>query len=128
MSNRTIISSPNAPTAVGPYSQGIRVGPFVYLAGQIPIVPSTGQLIEGSIEEQTEQVIQNIKALLGSQNLSLTDVVKATVFLADMNQFAAMNSIYGKHFTSSPPARSTVQVARLPKDSLVEIEVIAYAQ
>ena len=125
MSTRTVITSPDAPPAVGPYSQGIRTGSFVFLAGQIPLVRDTGKFVEGGITEQTEQVIANIKALLGSQGLDLGDVVKATVFLADMEEFAAMNQVYASHFTGTPPARSTVQVARLTKDARVEIEVIA---
>lgn len=125
MSKNTVVSSPAAPPAIGPYSQGINTGSFVFLSGQIPLVGDTGKFIEGIIKEQTEQVIANIKALLGSQGLDLTDVVKATVFLADMNEFAAMNDVYMKHFTAPYPARSTVQVARLPRDAKVEIEVIA---
>jgi 2-iminobutanoate/2-iminopropanoate deaminase len=128
MSKRTVVSSPDAPPAVGPYSQGIATGAFVFLAGQIPLVRDTGKFVEGGITEQAEQVIANIKALLGSQGLDLSDVVKATVFLADMEEFAAMNAVYTKHFTGTPPARSTVQVARLPKDARVEIEVIAQAR
>ena len=128
MSTRTVITSPDAPPAVGPYSQGIRAGNFIFLAGQIPLVGDTGKFVDGGITEQTEQVIANIKALLGSQGLDLSDVVKATVFLADMEEFAAMNAVYAKHFTGTPPARSTVQVARLPKDARVEIEVIAQAR
>jgi 2-iminobutanoate/2-iminopropanoate deaminase len=127
MSLKKIISSPDAPPAVGPYSQGVRVGDFVFLAGQIPLVRDTGKFVEGGIEAQTEQVIANIKALLGAQNLTLAHVVKATVFLFNMDDFAAMNGVYAKHFTQNPPARSTVQVARLPKEALVEIEVIAHA-
>jgi 2-iminobutanoate/2-iminopropanoate deaminase len=123
--SRTVVSSPDAPSAIGPYSQGINTGTFVFLSGQIPLVGNTGKFVEGIIKEQTEQVIANIKALLGSQGLDLSDVVKATVFLTDMNEFAAMNEVYAKHFTGTPPARSTVQVARLPRDARVEIEVIA---
>jgi 2-iminobutanoate/2-iminopropanoate deaminase len=123
--SRTVITSPDAPPAVGPYSQGIKAGSFIFLAGQIPLVRDTGAFVEGGIKEQTTQVIANIKALLGSQGLDLSDVVKATVFLADMNEFAAMNEVYAQNFTGTPPARSTVQVARLPKDARVEIEVIA---
>jgi 2-iminobutanoate/2-iminopropanoate deaminase len=125
MSDRAVVSSPDAPPAVGPYSQGIAAGGFVFLAGQIPLVGSTGKFVEGGITEQTGQCIANIKALLASQKLTLADVVKATVFLADMEEFAAMNAVYSQHFTGTPPARSTVQVARLPKDARVEIEVIA---
>ncbi len=122
------ISSPDAPPAIGPYSQGIATGSFVFLSGQIPLVRDTGKFIDGGITEQTEQVIANIQALLKAQNLDLSDVVKATVFLADMNEFTAMNEVYAKHFTGRPPARSTVQVARLPRDARVEIEVIAHVR
>ena len=125
MSDRIPISSPDAPPAIGPYSQGIRTGSFVFLSGQIPLVGDTGKIVEGIIKEQTEQVIHNIKSLLKTQGLDLTDVVKATVFLTDMNEFAAMNEVYAEHFTGTPPARSTVQVARLPRDVKVEIEVVA---
>lgn len=125
MKSRIVVSSPDAPTALGPYSQGINTGSFVFLAGQIPLVGNTGKFVEGIIKEQTEQVIANIKALLASQGLDLTDVVKSTVFLADMNEFAAMNDVYSQHFTEPYPARSTVQVARLPRDARIEIEVIA---
>jgi 2-iminobutanoate/2-iminopropanoate deaminase len=125
MSTRNAVSSPDAPPAIGPYSQGIQTGSFVFLSGQIPLVRDTGKFVDGGITEQTGQVIANIKALLATQKLELGDVVKATVFLADMNEFTAMNEVYAKHFTGTPPARSTVQVARLPKDARVEIEVIA---
>ncbi len=125
MSDRSVVTSPDAPPALGPYSQGIAAGGFVFLAGQIPLMRDTGKFVEGGIAEQTEQCIVNIKALLASQGLTLADVVKATVFLADMEEFAAMNEVYKKHFSETPPARSTVQVARLPKDARVEIEVIA---
>jgi 2-iminobutanoate/2-iminopropanoate deaminase len=123
--SRTVITSPDAPPAIGPYSQGINTGSFVFLSGQIPLIKDTGKFPPGIIKEQTEQVIANIKALLAAQNLDLTDVVKATVFLADMNEFGAMNDVYSKHFSEPYPARSTVQVARLPRDARVEIEVIA---
>jgi len=119
------ISSPDAPPAIGPYSQGILTGSFVFLSGQIPLVRDTGKFVEGGIKEQTTQVIANIKVLLATQGLDLTDVVKATVFLADMEEFSSMNEVYGQHFHLPAPARSTVQVARLPKDARVEIEVIA---
>jgi 2-iminobutanoate/2-iminopropanoate deaminase len=125
MSERTVVSSPDAPPAIGPYSQGIATGSFVFLSGQIPLVGNTGRIVQGMIKEQTEQVIINIKALLASQNLDLSDVVKATVFLANMTEFSAMNDVYTQHFTGTPPARSTVEVSRLPRDVRVEIEVIA---
>jgi 2-iminobutanoate/2-iminopropanoate deaminase len=125
MSERIVVSSQHAPPAIGPYSQGIKAGSFVFLAGQIPLVRDTGKFVEGGIKEQTEQVIINIKALLASQRLDLSDVVKVTVFLADMEEFTQMNEVYSKHFLLPAPARSTVQVARLPRDARVEIEVIA---
>ncbi len=125
--DKKVVAASDAPPAVGPYSQGIRTGNFVYLAGQIPLVGDSGKLVDGGITEQTEQVIANIKALLASQGLDLGAVVKSTVFLYDMNDFAAMNAVYAKHFTAPHPARSTIQVARIPKDSLVEIEVVAVA-
>ena len=120
------LSSPDAPPAIGPYSQGIVTGSFVFLSGQLPLVGDSGNFVPGGIVEQTEQVLLNIKALLKTQNLDLSDVVKVTVFLAEMNEFTSMNEIYAKHFTGRPPARSTVQVARLPRDARVEIEVIAH--
>ena len=98
MSERTIISSPDAPSAIGPYSQGIATGSFVFLSGQIPLVGNTGKIVQGMIKEQTEQVIFNIKALLASRGLDLSDVVKTTVFLAEMNEFSAMNEVYTRHF------------------------------
>jgi len=125
MSKRTVISSPDAPPAIGPYSQGINTGSFVFLSGQIPLVRDTGKFVDGIIKEQTEQVIANIKALLATQGLNLGDVVKSTVFLADMNEFTAMNEVYTRHFSEPYPARSTVQVARLPRDARIEIEVVA---
>jgi 2-iminobutanoate/2-iminopropanoate deaminase len=122
------ISSPDAPPAIGPYSQGILSGSYLFLSGQIPLVGDTGKFVDGGITEQTEQVIKNIKALLKTQNLDLTNVVKATVFLADMAEFTAMNEVYARHFIGTPPARSTVQVAALPRDARVEIEVIAHVR
>ena len=125
MSINSVVSSPDAPAAIGPYSQGIKAGGFVFLSGQIPLVGPTGKIVSGMIKEQTEQVILNIHALLASEGLTLNDVVKATVFLASMNEFSAMNEIYAKYFTGTPPARSTVEVSRLPRDVRVEIEIIA---
>jgi 2-iminobutanoate/2-iminopropanoate deaminase len=126
MSSKKIITAPNAPQAVGPYSQGVRVGDLVFLAGQIPTDPKTDQFPEG-IAAQTEQAIANIKALLAAEGLTLAHVVKASVFMADLAEFAAMNEVYGRHFGSQPPARSTFQVAKLPKEARIEIEVIAHA-
>jgi 2-iminobutanoate/2-iminopropanoate deaminase len=125
MSGKHVVASPDAPPAIGPYSQGIKAGGFIFLSGQIPLVGPTGKIVSGMIKEQTEQVILNIQALLASEGLTLDDVVKATVFLASMNEFSAMNEIYAKYFTGTPPARSTVEVSRLPRDVRVEIEVIA---
>ncbi len=122
--SKKIVSSPDAPQAVGPYSQGVRAGNLVFLAGQIPTIPATGAFPEG-IAAQTEQVIANIKALLASEGLTLAHVVKASVFMADLAEFAAMNEVYARHFASEPPARSTFQVAALPKAARIEIEVIA---
>ena len=122
---RQIVATDAAPKAIGPYSQAVWAGDTLFCAGQIPLDPATGNLIAGGIAEQTTRVLENINGLLTSQGLSFGNVVKATVFLADMNHFAGMNDVYAKYFPASPPARSTVQVARLPKDALVEIEVIA---
>lgn len=119
------VEAADAPKAIGPYSQAIVVNGFVFTAGQIGTDPKTGTLVEGGIEAQTEQTLKNIEAVLKAAGSSLADVVKATVFLADMNDFANMNEIYAKRFAKPFPARSTVQVARLPRDAKVEIEVIA---
>ena len=124
MSTKKIISSPDAPQAVGPYSQGVEANGILFLAGQIPLDPS-GNMVAGGITEQTERVLQNIQALLAAAGLTFDDVVKSTVFLSDRNTFGGMNAVYAKYYTANPPARSTVQVARLPKDALVEIETIA---
>lgn len=124
---RNAVSSPNAPAAIGPYSQAIKAGPFLFLSGQIPLDPATGQLVPGGIEPQTRQVFSNIDAILTAAGLSFDAVVSATVYVADMNDFGKVNEIYGTYFSSPAPARATVQVARLPKDALVEIQVIAAA-
>lgn len=123
--NRQIVVTDKAPQAVGPYSQAVWAGDLLFCAGQIPLEPVTGTLVTGDIKTQTARVLENIKALLASQSLDLANVVKTTVFLMNMNDFAAMNEVYGRYFTANHPARSTVQVARLPKDALVEIEVVA---
>jgi 2-iminobutanoate/2-iminopropanoate deaminase len=123
--NREAISSTEAPKAIGPYSQAIRAGNLLFLSGQIPLDPVTGNLVDGDISAQTERVLQNITAVLNASGASFANVVRTTVFLADMNEFAAMNAIYGKYVVDPPPARSTVQVARLPRDVRVEIDVIA---
>lgn len=124
---KQIIATEHAPQAIGPYSQAILAGGFVFASGQIPIDPETSQFVEGGIAEQTEQVLRNISNLLEAAGTSLARVVKTTVFLADMNDFAAMNEVYARFFGTEPPARSTVQAARLPRDARVEIEVVALA-
>jgi 2-iminobutanoate/2-iminopropanoate deaminase len=122
---KMIVATPAAPKAIGPYNQAVWAGDLLFCAGQIPLDPATGNMVAGGITEQTTRALENIKALLSSQGLSFTNVAKVTVFLSDMNNFTAMNEVYAKHFTAEFPARSTVQVARLPKDALVEIEVVA---
>ncbi|MGI8602407.1 MAG: RidA family protein [Verrucomicrobiales bacterium] len=124
---RAVIQTPQAPPAVGPYSQAVQAGGFVFCSGQLPIDPATGDFVPGGAPEQTEQVICNLRAVLAAAGTELDQVVKATVFLQSMGDFAAMNEVYTRHFPVSHPARSTIQVARLPKDALVEIEVIALA-
>ncbi len=119
-----IVSTPDAPAAIGPYAQAVRTGNLLFTSGQIPLTPA-GQLVEGGIEEQTHQVLTNLKAVLAAEGATFGDVVKATVFLKDMNQFAAFNAIYASYFGEHTPARSTVEVARLPRDVFVEIELIA---
>jgi 2-iminobutanoate/2-iminopropanoate deaminase len=122
---RQVISTPNAPAAIGPYSQAIKSGNLLFLSGQIPLDPATGNLVAGGIEEQTRQVFTNIGAILEAAGLTFDAVVSATVYVMDMNDFAKVNEIYATYFSSPAPARATVQVARLPKDSRVEIQVIA---
>ena|SRR5689334_22967588 len=122
---RIRVETEGAPKAIGPYSQAIRAAGLVFASGQIPLDPSTGQIVEGSIREQTAQVLTNLKAVLSAAGSSLDKVVKSTVYLADLSDFADMNAVYGSFFTDMPPARSTVQVARLPRDVRIEIDVIA---
>jgi 2-iminobutanoate/2-iminopropanoate deaminase len=122
---RRAVSTSKAPAAIGPYSQAIEAGGFLFLSGQIPLDPATGQIVAGGIEAQTRQVFANIAAILDEAGLSFDAVVSATVYVADMNDFAKVNEIYATYFTAPAPARATVQVARLPKDALVEIQVIA---
>lgn len=122
---KEIISTENAPGAIGPYSQAIKAGNLVFCSGQIPIDPKTGDFVSGDVADQTEQVIANLKAVLEAAGAGIGDVVKTTVFLADMSEFAAMNEVYGKHFVDNKPARATVQAARLPRDARVEIDCIA---
>jgi 2-iminobutanoate/2-iminopropanoate deaminase len=121
------ISTDQAPAAIGPYSQGVRAGDFVYFSGQIPLDPQTGALVAGGIVEQTEQVMRNIAALLKASNLGFDAVVKTTIFLTDLNNFAQVNEIYGRYFADCKPARATVEVAGLPKGAEIEIEWICFA-
>jgi 2-iminobutanoate/2-iminopropanoate deaminase len=122
---KKVISSPDAPEAIGPYSQAIAVGNTLYLAGQIPIDPRTKELKLGSIEEQTRLVLDNLKAVLAANGMTMDNVVSTQVFMKDLNDFAKMNAVYGEYFRSAPPARATVQVARLPRDVAIEIAAIA---
>jgi 2-iminobutanoate/2-iminopropanoate deaminase len=124
---REIISTKDAPQAIGPYSQAIRANGFVFVSGQVAIDPATQQVIHGDVAAQTDRVLKNLSAILKAAGSGLENVVRSTVFLKDMGDFAAMNEVYARYFTTSPPARSTVQAARLPKDVLVEIDVIALA-
>jgi len=127
VSSRRIIQSARAPNAVGPYSQAVRCGGFVFSSGQIPLDPATGKLVEGSIDDQTRRVLDNLAAVLESAGTSLASVVKTTIYLTDLGDFAAVNRVYGSYFPTDPPARSTVQVAALPLGASIEIEVIAEA-
>ena len=122
---KTVISTTEAPAAMGPYSQGIAAGLFVFCSGQIPLDPATGKLVGDDISLQTERVLQNIAAVLGAQGIGLENVVKTTVFMTDLAKFDEMNTVYGNYFPGDPPARSTIQVAALPKGANVEIEAIA---
>lgn len=124
---REIVSTDAAPRAIGPYSQAIRAGGFLFLSGQVALDPRTGQLVGSDIKQQTRQVLENVRAILEAAGSSLRQVVKCTVFLADMNDFGPLNEEYGSFFQDQPPARTTVQVAKLPRGALVEIDVIALA-
>ena len=125
---RDVISTPGAPKAIGPYSQAIVANGLVFVSGQVAIDPATQQVIEGNVAAQTERVMTNLSAILKAAGSGLELVVRSTVFLKNMGDFSAMNEVYGRHFSSQPPARSTVEVARLPKDVLVEIDVIALTE
>lgn len=120
-----VISTPGAPAAIGPYSQAVRSGSLLFVSGQIPLDPATGQLVAGDITAQTEQVMKNLAAILEAAGSSLPRVLKTTVYLRDLMEFGRMNEVYGKFFGEKPPARATVQVARLPRDAAVEIDLIA---
>ena len=124
---KEVVFTPHGPKPIGPYSQAVRANGFLFLAGQVALDPRTGEFVGKDVSSQTERVLENLKAILEAAGSSLNHVVKTTVFLKDMNDFPAMNEVYARYFTSAPPARSTVQAARLPKDALVEIDVIAVA-
>jgi 2-iminobutanoate/2-iminopropanoate deaminase len=128
-SSKQVVSTKDAPAAIGPYSQAVRIGQFLYTSGQVALDPASGAIVAGGIAEQTVRVLENLKAVLAAGDAGLAQVVKTTVFLKSMGDFAAMNEIYARYFAADgvvPPARSTVEVARLPKDALIEIEVIAH--
>ena len=122
---KRVIHTDRAPEAIGPYSQAIQAGNFLFLSGQIPLDPKTGELVKGDIRQQTQQVLENIKVVLESQKLGMENVVKMTIFLKDIGSFNQVNEVYATYFPSSPPARSTVEVAKLPRDAEIEIEAIA---
>ena len=125
MTKKRVIQTEKGPKAIGPYSQAIQAGDLLFLSGQIPIDPKTGELIMGDIRKQTQQVLENIKGILESQRIGMEDVVKVTIFLKDMGNFSQVNEVYATYFPSSPPARSTVEVAKLPRDVDIEIEATA---
>jgi 2-iminobutanoate/2-iminopropanoate deaminase len=121
-----VITTSKAPNAIGPYSQAIQAGNMIFLSGQIPLDPNTGELVKGDIREQTRRVLENLKGVLESQNLRMENIVKTTIFLKNMDHFTTVNEIYATYFQSSPPARSTIEVAKLPRNSDIEIEAIAF--
>jgi len=123
---REVIHTEKAPKAIGPYSQGVKAGQFLFVSGQIPVNPQTGELVTGDIQVQTKQVMENVKAIVEEAGCKLTDVVKTTIFLKDMNQFSLVNETYGGYFPVNPPARACIEIARLPKDVDVEIEAIVF--
>lgn len=125
-SGRKVIQTKNAPQAIGPYSQAVQAGSFVFCSGQIPLDPATGQVISEGVEGQTRRVMENIRGVLEAAGLGFEDIVKTTIFLKSMNDFPVVNAAYGSYFPTEPPARSTVEVARLPRDVLVEIEVVGF--
>ena len=125
---KQIIATDRAPRAIGPYSQAVRAGNLVFASGQIPIDPATGEFVAGGVAEQTDQVLRNLTSVFAAAGVELNQIVKTTVFLADMEDFAAMNEVYGRFFGEQPPARATVQAARLPRDAKVEIEAIAVSE
>jgi len=123
--NKKVISTSDAPAAVGPYSQAIKVGDYIFISGQLPLDPSSGKIISHNLEDQTKQVLENIKAILRASSCTMDDLIKITIFLKDMDYFADVNKIYNKYFSSQYPSRSCVEVNRLPKDALIEMEAIA---
>jgi 2-iminobutanoate/2-iminopropanoate deaminase len=123
---KDVVLTPRGPKPIGPYSQGIKANGLVFVSGQIALDPQTGEFSGADVRQQTERVMENLKAILEASGVSFGHVVKTTVYLKDMNDFTAMNEVYGRYFTAAPPARSTVQAARLPKDALVEIDLIAF--
>mgnify|MGYP000383170930 CR=1 FL=1 len=125
---KEIVYTEKAPKPIGPYSQAVKAGPFLFGSGQIPINPETGEIVKGGIREQTRRVMENIKAVLEAGGYSLEDVVSVFVFLSDLKNFKEFNEVYGEYFKEAPPARTTVQVARLPKDVLLEVSFIAYKE
>jgi 2-iminobutanoate/2-iminopropanoate deaminase len=122
---KEVVTTDRGPKPIGPYSQAVKTGGFLFLSGQVALDPKSGEMTGGDIRQQTERVMENIKGILEAAGSNLHHVIKTTVFLKDIDEFPAMNEVYGRYFTAAPPARSTVQVARLPKDALVEIEVTA---
>ncbi|CRF34165.1 endoribonuclease L-PSP [Brachyspira suanatina] len=123
--DKKIIKTHKAPQAIGPYSQAVKSGNFIFASGQIPLDPVSGEMAENDIKKQTERVMENIKGLLESENLTMANIIKTTCFLTDMSNFAAFNEVYANYFPENPPARSTVAIKALPKDALVEVEIIA---
>ena len=123
--DKKIIKTHKAPQAIGPYSQAVKSGNFIFASGQIPLDPVSGEMVENDVKKQTERVMENIKGLLESENLTMANIIKTTCFLTDMANFAAFNEVYATYFPENPPARSTVAIKSLPKDALVEVEIIA---
>ncbi|NLW23661.1 MAG: RidA family protein [Clostridia bacterium] len=122
--NKEIVYSKKAPAAIGPYTQGVKAGDLLFISGQLPIDPGTGELLTGDIQTQTKQVMENLKAIIEEAGATLEDVVKTTIFLKDMNQFSLVNEAYGEYFKDNPPARACIEIARLPKDAQIEIEAV----
>lgn len=125
---KEIISTPSAPAAIGPYSQAVRWNGLIYCSGQIPLDPATGQIVDGGVEEQTVRVLENLRAVLEAAGASLQTVLKTTIFVKDMGDFAKVNEVYARYFAVDPPARATVEAARLPRDVRIEIEAVAFVQ